>query len=98
MNTPHSWAGFYQEFADKLLAYRNDRQTLISMLSDVYTRIGMQLPKLTADELRDIDPFTIFDLFNKGIKDANRKKIVAGIAEAFDVRADRPTDLSLIHI
>ncbi len=98
MNTPHSWAGFYQEFADKLLAYRNDRQTLISMLSDVYTRIGMQLPKLTADELRDIDPFTIFDLFNKGIKDANRKKIVAGIAEAFDVRADRPTDFEGIPV
>ena len=98
MNTPHSWTGFYQELADKLLAYRNDRQTLISMLSDVYTRIGMRLPKLEADELNDIDPFTVFGLFNKGITDANRQKIIAGIAEVFSVGADRPTDFEGIPV
>ena len=91
MSNQHTWPGFYQEFADKLLAYKNDRQTLISMLNDVYSRIGMPLPKLEADELQDIDPFTVFGLFNKGIKDANRRKIIVGIAEAFDVRADQPT-------
>lgn len=91
MNNQHTWPSFYQEFADKLLAYKNDRQTLISMVNDVYSRIGMPLPKLEADELQDIDPFTVFGLFNKGIKDANRRKIIVGIAEVFDVRADQPT-------
>ena len=91
MSNQHTWPGFYQEFADKLLAYKNDRQTLISMVNDVYSHTGMPLPKLEADELQDIDPFTVFGLFNKGIKDANRRKIIAGIAEVFDVRADQPT-------
>ena len=98
IDNQHSWTGFYQEFADKLLAYKNDRQKLISVLNDVYSRIGMQLPKLEADELQDIDPFTVFDLFNKGITDANRKKIIAGIAEVFGVGAGQPTDFEGIPV
>lgn len=98
MNNQHSWASFYQELADKLLAYKNDRQPLISMLNDVYSRIEMQLPKLEADELNDIDPFTVFGLFNKGITDTNRQKIIAGIAEVFDIGADQPTDFKGIPV
>lgn len=98
INNQHSWTGFYQELADKLLAYRNDRQTLISMLNDAYSRTGMQLPKLEADELNDIDPFTVFGLFNKGITDANRRKIIAVIAEVFDIGAGQPTDFEGIPV
>ena len=98
IDSQHSWTGFYQKLADKLLAYRNDRQTLISMLNDAYSRIGMQLPKLEADELNDIDPFTVFGLFNKGITDANRRKIIAGIAEVFGIAADQPSDFEGIPV
>ncbi len=98
IDNQYSWTGFYQKLADKLLAYKNDRQTLISMLNEAYSRTGMHLPKLEADELNDIDPFTVFGLFNKGITDANRKKIVAGIAEAFDVRAGQLTDFEGIPV
>lgn len=98
IDSQHSWTGFYQEFADKLLAYKNDRQKLISVLNDVYSRTGMQLPKLEADELNDIDPFTVFGLFNKGITDANRRKIIAVIAEVFDIGADQPTDFEGIPV
>ena len=98
IDSQHSWTGFYQKLADKLLAYRNDRQTLISMLNDAYSRTGMQPPKLEADELNDIDPFTVFGLFNKGITDANRRKIIAVIAEVFDIGADQPTDFEGIPV
>ena len=98
IDNQHSWTGFYQEFADKLLAYKNDRQKLISVLNNVYFRIGMSLPKLEADELQDIDPFTVFGLFNKGITDANRKKIIAGIAKVFGVGAGQPTDFEGIPV
>ena len=98
IDSQHSWTGFYQKLADKLLAYRNDRQTLISMLNDAYSLTGMQLPKLEADELNDIDPFTVFGLFNKGITDANRRKIIAVIAEVFDIGVDQPTDFEGIPV
>lgn len=98
MNDRHSWTSFYQELADKLFAYKNDRQTLISMLNDAYSRIEMPLSKLEADKLLDIDPFTVFGLFNKGITDANRQKIIAGIAEVFGIGADQPTDFEGIPV
>ena len=97
-STKFTWISFYKELSDKLLTYRDRRDGLINKLASVYESIGMSLPKLEADELQDIDPFTVFGLFNKGIKDANRKKIVAGIAEAFDVRADQPTDFEGIPV
>lgn len=41
----------------------------------------MKLPELDSDDAPgDIDPFTVFGLFNKGITDANRKRIAVGVA------------------
>ena len=87
-----TWISFFKELSDKLLTYRDRRDDLINKLATVYESIGMSLPKLEADGLQDIDPFTVFGLFNKGITDANRQKIIAGIAEVFDIGADQPTD------
>ena len=40
------WVDFYMELADKLLAYKNDRKTLIDKVKAIYTAINMRLPKL----------------------------------------------------
>ena len=72
-----TWVDFYMEFADKLLPYAADRQTLIEKVKAVYTSIGMRLPKLERDNnIVDIDPFTVYGLFNKGITNADRKSVV----------------------
>lgn len=97
-STKFTWISFYEELSDKLLTYRDRRGDLINKLATVYESIGMSLPKLEADELQDIDPFTVFGLFNKGITDANRQKIIAGIAEVFDIGADQPTDFEGIPV
>lgn len=87
----YAWVEFYSELATKLLEYTNDRQTLIIKLQKVYTTIDMKLPKLEKDNiLRDIDPFTIFGLFNKGITKENRIKIIKGIANEFSILAEIP--------
>ena len=39
----------------------------------------------------DIDPFTIFALFNKAIKEENRKAILQGIKEEFNLNSDVPS-------
>lgn len=97
-NTQFTWIGFYEELADKLLAYRNRHDDLINKLTSIYESIGMSLPKLEADELLDIDPFTVFGLFNKGITNTNREKIIAGIAEVFGIAADQPSDFEGIPV
>lgn len=72
-----SWINFYTEFANALLKYRNNRQELIRIIKKVFESVDMKLPKLEKDNLViDIDPFTVFALFNKNLTDLNRKKIL----------------------
>ena len=93
------WTNFYTEFANKLLDYKENRRALIIKLQAVYSQIGMKLPKLDSNgDPKDIDPFTVFGLFNKGISDLNRIKILEGIAMIFGVAAEVPHDFSGIPV
>ena len=94
-----TWVAFYSEFAEKLLPYMEDRKTLIEKIKAVYAAIDMRLPKLEKDNnIVDIDPFTIFGLFNKGITDANRITILKGISQEFSVKAPVPTSFNGIPV
>ena len=90
-NDNFAWMPFYMEFADKLVAYYGDRTELIEKIKNVYDHIDMKLPKLEENnELEDIDPFTIYGLFNKGITNKNRIKILTGFAEEFNIKTEVP--------
>ena len=81
-----TWVEFYTEFATRLLSYKNDHKNLIAKLQKVYQEIEMKFPKMESDgTILDIDPFTIFGLFNKGITNDNRKLILGGIAKEFEI-------------
>ena len=43
------WTSFYEEFATKLLAYKNDRLNLIQKLQKIYAEINMPFPTLEQD-------------------------------------------------
>ena len=86
-----NWSNFYEEFATTLLKYKNDRENLLSKIKSVYKEIGMKLPKMENNgEIFDIDPFTVFGLFNKGINDGNRKRILGGISSQFNLKNEIP--------
>ena len=88
-----TWTGFYSRLADKLLTFKNDRRSLMNKLLSLYEGVDMKLPKLDSSSTpADIDPYTVFGLFNKGISDTNRRKIVSAFAEAFGIEADQPKD------
>lgn len=93
------WIDFYKEFASKLLAYKDNRPELIRKVMKVYSDIGMRLPKLEKNNIpTDIDPFTIFALFNKGISEDNRKAIIGGLISEFQIVAPVPDDFSGIPV
>lgn len=93
------WIDFYMELADKLLPYRNDRKNLIKKIKTIYSTINIRLPKLEEDNtLIDIDPFTIFGLFNKGITTANRIAILQGFAQEFSIKAAIPSSFDGIPV
>lgn len=93
------WINFYSKLATKLLSFKNDRKTLIEKIKSVYTSIDMKIPKLdSGEEIIDIDPFTVFGLFNKGITNSNRLSIITGIANEFGIEAKIPDNFDGIPV
>ena len=86
------WVDFYKEFAKELLKYKNNRKAVIDNVVKIYQDANISLPTLERDNhLVDIDPFTVFGLFNKSsLKESNRKKIMAGVASAFGLSTPVP--------
>ena len=93
------WTAFYSEFATALLQYVNDRVSLVSKIKEIYVRANMKLPTLEKDNnIVDMDPFTIFGLFNKGITDENRVAILTQIKSLFDISAEVPNNFDGIPV
>lgn len=99
MNNNYVWMKWYMEFADKLLPFKNDRDSLIEKMMKAYLTTGLDVPTLDTDkELIDIDPFTIFAIFNKGLTWANRELIIRAFAEEFGVVSEVPDNFDAIPI
>lgn len=93
------WVDFYKEFASELLNYKNNRNELINKIKVVFSEIEINLPKLELDnEIVDIDPFTVFGLFNKNLTKENRVKILRSIAKQFSLKSDIPTSFDSIPV
>lgn len=89
----YTWTDFYEKFADTLLTFKDDRETLIDTIQSAYDSINMKFPKLdSTPHPADIDPFTVFGLFNKGISEKTRRSIVDALAHEFDINAELPKD------
>ena len=87
------WVDFYKEFANTLLQYKDNRGILIEKVEKIYGLTGIDMPTLERNKhLVDIDPFTIFGLFNKrSMTVDNRNKIISTVANLFDIKAPMPT-------
>ena len=70
-----TWIPYYKEFAQRLTQFQKDRKRLLNL---IYNNRDELLAKYLHDQggegdlLEDIDPFTVFGLFNRGIKHENR--------------------------
>ena len=70
-----TWIPYYKEFAQRLTQFQKDRKRLLNLIYDNRDEL---LAKYLHDQggegdlLEDIDPFTVFGLFNRGIKHENR--------------------------
>lgn len=94
-----AWTDFYSELATALLGYADDRNSLIEKVKAIYANASMKLPTLERENnIVDIDPFTVFGLFNKGISNDNRITILSQIKELFGISAPVPTDFDGIPV
>lgn len=96
MDANFKWIEFYMAFANTLLQYKNNRKELMQKLFKGFADNGLKMQKLWHDENLPeyIDPFTIFGMFNKIIKDETRSKIISVLAKEFNVNAPVPTDFA----
>lgn len=93
------WVGFYKELALKLLQYKSDRKALIVKVKQIYEMTGFKMPTMEKDnQLVDIDPFTVFGLFNKKLTDANRIAILNVVAKLFDVSSPVPQSFDSLPV
>ena len=96
-----TWIPYYKEFAEKLLDYRNDRASLLKLIYDHRAEL---LANYLHDEngvedlCTDIDPFTTFGLFNRGIKLGNRIHTTEVFKSYFNINAEIPKDFEGIPI
>ncbi len=93
MEGNYSWKSYYTELADKLLNFRSDRSRLIDNLYQVFDKSNLNVPKFEIDNSKpeDMDPFTVFSLFNRGITNANREKLAKNMKELWGLRSDVPS-------
>lgn len=100
MDNQFTWVQFYKEFANKLLAYKNNREELIDKVKSIFTETEINMPTLEKDNnIVDIDPFTVFGLFNKSsMREMNRVKILSAVKKIFDVDAELPTSFESIPV
>jgi 5-methylcytosine-specific restriction protein B len=100
MDNQFQWVDFYKEFANKLLAYKNNRTELLEKVKAIYETTEINMPTLELNnKLVDIDPFTVFGLFNKSsMRESNRIKIISAVKDIFGVDEEVPTSFESIPV
>ena len=95
-----TWMPFYTELARKLLKYKDDRKPLVdwiySDLSAVKGNGGNSLvnyiKERDSSQVKDIDPFSVFAIFNRNTTHLKRKEFLSLFKKHFEIEVDVPTD------
>lgn len=98
------WVPFYEELADRLAPYRDRQKELIDILENLRAQ-GLTITPLEDKDasgrrsrLTEIDPFTFFGSFNRGIQSETRIAILKGLKAQFGIDSPLPTEFSGVPI
>ena len=95
----YTWIPFYKELAQKLLRFRNDRAPLVNWIYDnLQGYINHLKDAPDGRRVPDVDPFTVFAIFNRGITDDKRIDICEKFKRFLDVSASVPQDFDAIPV
>ena len=96
-----TWVPYYKEFAEKLLQYQENRASLCRLIYDHEDELLINYLHDEGgkdDRFTDIDPFTTFGLFNRGISKKNRASSAALFKRLLNISADVPSDFDGVPI
>lgn len=92
MSNSYQWISFYEAFADELLEYESRRTELYNIIESLAQEEPyMGYLKFEDEEYwgtanRQIDPFTLFGIFNRGITNDNRRALIKALKKSFCYR------------
>lgn len=96
MSTNLNWIAFYEEYALKLLSYKDNLEELNSIIKELIVKNHM-LHYLKLDEDNYIhDPFSLMSILNRPVSNKSRENMARVVAQQFKIKATVPTDYSMI--
>jgi len=106
MEQQFTWIPLYKELSIALLKYKDDRSPLVDWIYDELGKVtrndGKSLVKYLhqkdGSKIQDIDPFSVFGIFNRGLKDENRTALLKKFKEHFKLTSTVPTDFDGIPV
>ena len=106
LKNEYDWTDYYQEFADKLLDFKDNREVLIKKIFSSWDNISNLIPEFNLKkpiieenkEDEDIDPFSVFALFNRGLKPENVKAILTSFKKEFSIEAEVPENFDGVPV
>ena len=88
----YAWTEYYEEFADKLAPYANSQEELLAKLNAAFVDAGQTMAKLSfTGEATEVDPFTIFGMFNKREGHDKRTELAEQFKVQFGMESDAPS-------
>lgn len=93
-----TWISFYSEMADKLRAYRSDRSKLLDIIYGLESEFVRYIKGTDGQRIEDIDPFTVYGIFNRQIKEERRIDVCRYFKEKLSVESPLPKDFDGIPL
>lgn len=105
MSEKFTWIPFYEEMAQKLVGYKDqvdengNHSTLVEKIKSLNSEwIDFLRAKAVNGDFADIDPFTVFAIFNRSSGMERRCAILKSFKELFGVLAEIPQDFDGIPL
>ena len=95
---PFTWIPFYTEMAEKLLKYKDNRDELVKIVYGMDRQFVNYIKDDAGNDYQDIDPFSVFAIFNRKITDERRKDICQYFKNVLELDSDIPEDFDSIPV
>ena len=98
MEKKFSWIPFYTELAKKLLEFKDNRSDLVKIVYELDEKYVNFINNHDKSQVFDIDFFSFFSIFNRGLTEENRKIICGFLKNKLNISAEIPSDFDSIPL
>ena len=97
MEEKFTWIPLYSELAKTLLEYKNDRKPIVDFIYSDLSKVGDKslvdyLHMEDGSRIKDIDPFSVYAIFNRSLKLENKMGFLQKFKDRFGLKSALPTD------